>query len=167
MEWHFHSDLICSAIPGVLCLVALSMTRGVATMSGLEPVTWGCSTWNTENWKHVLFHFQILEVHFSGGEFKSKKNGPVGRSYLPRFLVSIRVHYPRMEKAYPWGSEFPFKGCDQAEMDWLLFRIWWRRFIYWVWQWPLACGWYGLATIPIPSAQAAFGKYGNCWLVGC
>lgn len=49
----------------------------------------------------TLFHFQILKVHSSGGEFRGKRLGPMGRSYLPQFLLSIRVHYPQMDKAYP------------------------------------------------------------------
>lgn len=120
MEWHFslRFDLLSCTWSIVFSCIEKNQ-RSSRRMRGPEPMTWGCSTWNTENWKHTLFHFQILKVHSNGGEFRGKRLGPVGRSYLLQFLLSIRVHYPQRAKAYPWGSAFPFKGCDQAETAWL------------------------------------------------
>lgn len=130
MEWQFYLGFICLAISGVLCLYVSSTIKRIARrMSGLQPVTW-YSTWNRENRKHTLCHFQIFEAHSSGGEYRGKTGSTWKRlsTHISTCFLLIISEWKKL--IHEIDGKFPFRGCNQA--DWLLFRVWVKRVIYWI-----------------------------------
>lgn len=81
-------------------------------MNGLQPVM-GYSTWNRENQKHTLCHFQIFEVHSSGGEYRGK-TGSTWTKLSTYFLLVISEWKKLIHEIISSLSEDAVKQTDYS-----------------------------------------------------
>lgn len=86
-----------------------------------------------------------------------------------RFHSLLGPIIPKWKKASLWGSEFLFRGCNQAEADWLLTRVWQRRFIirYSNGLWPVVGAAMPPSHSPQPRQHLEVCRHLEIWRVVC